>query len=165
MYTLLLAIVCNKNTLWCLNTHHNYIFRSPRNVVGFELLDRCWFKSNQGLWITSCEESIELFNGTSVVQIRSTAVVPYIIYRGAPNQCLCDLIPNKQTRFSRSKESFPTILSRNNLLFYVHTLMSSLCVLSCRKRLLNTMPCFISKIAAVKLCKVIYHTYKWLTSF
>jgi hypothetical protein len=54
-------------------------------VVDFKLLapHRCRFKSQQGLWIISCEEAIQLAYGTSVVLFRCP-FLPEIMHGRAP---------------------------------------------------------------------------------
>jgi hypothetical protein len=57
-----------------------YTFRvrgvRSRVVVDFKPLapHRCGFESRQGLWILSCEEAIQLANGTSVVLLSFPSV-------------------------------------------------------------------------------------------
>jgi hypothetical protein len=53
-------------------------------VVNFKSLapHSCGFESRQGLWILSCEEAIQLANGTSVVLLRCL-FVPEIMHRRA----------------------------------------------------------------------------------
>jgi hypothetical protein len=54
-------------------------------VVDFKPLapHRCGFESQQGLWILSCEEAIQLPYGTSGVLLRCP-FVPEIMHRRAP---------------------------------------------------------------------------------
>jgi hypothetical protein len=54
-------------------------------VIDFKPLapHRCWFKSQQGLWIFSCEEAIQLAYGTPVVLL-GFPFLPEIMHGRAP---------------------------------------------------------------------------------
>jgi hypothetical protein len=84
-------------------------------VVDFKplALHRCGFESRQGLWITACEEAIQLAYGTSVVLLRCP-FVPEIMHGRAtevfllqeswnvakwPILCRCDVKHNQTNKY------------------------------------------------------------------